>query len=357
MKKQRTLFILFFMGIALMMSSCKNDKQELTESIKHVKIAEVNHSTDHEKLNFNGSVKEKRITSLSFRVGGPIVKMNVITGDYVQKGDIIAQIDPRDYELQLQSAEAQYLQLKGEYARYQQLFDHDKIPANSYEKIKSGFQMAETAYHNAKNQLEDTKLCAPYSGYVFEKLIENHQTTGPGQPIISLLDLSELEVVISVPENQISKLRTSKNAVLDVPNAQIENLAIQLLSIGEKTQKNGMYEVKYSFKNRDDILVSPGMTAEVNIIFQNEDKALTIPSSSLFYKDGKTCVWIYDHSNQTVKQKEIRVQGYYSEDLMIVLNGLSKGDSIISTGVSYLSNGEKVEVIKKSTKSNIGGLL
>lgn len=357
MKKQSTLFILLIIGITMMVSSCKNEKQELKESVKYVKIAEVNSSADHEKINFNGSVKEKRMTSLSFRVGGPIVKLNVETGDFVQKGEVIAEIDPRDYKLQLKSTEAQYLQIKGEYSRYQQLFDHDKIPANSYEKIKSAFQMAETAYNNAKNQLKDTELRAPYSGYVFEKFIENHQTIGPGQAIISLLDLSELEVVVSVPENQISRLRTSNSALLDVPNAQIEKMPIQLFSIGEKTQKNGMYEVKYIFKNSEDIPVSPGMTAEVNIRFQSEQQALTIPSSSLFYKDGKTCVWIYNHSSQTIKQKEIKVQGYYSETLMIVLDGLTKGDSIVTTGVSYLSNGEKVEPIKKRSKTNIGGLL
>ncbi len=84
---------------------------------------------------------------MSFRVGGPLISFNVKSGDFVRKGQVIAAIDKRDYQLQVQSTKAQFQQLRGEYERYKELYGKDKIPANSYEKIESGYLKQVTSDH------------------------------------------------------------------------------------------------------------------------------------------------------------------------------------------------------------------
>jgi len=166
MKKR--LSLLSILSLAIFFSSCTSHKKEHKEVVKYVKVETVKSTNENSNLVFNGIIKEKSLTSLSFRVGGPLKILNVKPGDFVKKGNLIAAIDKRDYELQLQSTKAQFLQLKGEYSRYKELFEEDKIPANSYEKIESGYLMAKTAFENAENQLKDAELRAPFSGYIHE---------------------------------------------------------------------------------------------------------------------------------------------------------------------------------------------
>lgn len=341
----------------LLLLSCGGKKTDEAPKAKYVKVEQVFSQKGGGKLVFNGQVKEKSLTTMSFRVGGPLVQFNVKAGDYVRKGQLIASIDKRDYKLQVQSTKAQYEQLKGEYERYKELHDKNKIPANSFEKIESGYLMAKTGYENAVNQLNDTELRAPFSGYIYEKKAENFQTVGPGAPIVSIIDLSSLEVVISVPENQILNIKRSSENFLDVKNAGVTNLPVSIISVGEKAKTDGLYEVKLSFANSKELNISPGMSAEVTMFCKGEAISKTIPSAAVYYKDNKTCVWLYNTGTKTITQKEIQVKGIVSDGKIEVLDGLGIGDSIVTTGVNSLSEGQVVEPIKKPTSTNIGGLL
>jgi RND family efflux transporter MFP subunit len=355
--KFKSLILTISAVSALLLASCGSKEKEEAPKAKYVKVEQVFSQKGGGKLVFNGQIKEKSLTTLSFRVGGPLVRLNVKTGDYVRKGQIIASIDKRDYKLQVQSTKAQYEQLKGEYERYKELYEKNKLPANSFEKIESGYLMAKTGYENAVNQLNDTELRAPFSGYIYEKKAENFQTVGPGVPIVSIIDLSSLEVVISVPENQILNIKRSSDNYLEVKNAGVSNFPVSIISIGEKAKRDGLYEVKLSFANNKELNISPGMSAEVTMYCKGEAASKTIPSAAVFYKDNKTCVWLYNTGTKTISQKEIQVKGIISDGKIEVLNGLSIGDSIVTTGVNSLSEGQTVEPIKKPASTNIGGLL
>lgn len=336
---------------------CNNKVEEKKAKPKYVKVEQVFSQKDGGKLVFNGQVKEKSLTTMSFRVGGPLIRFSVRPGDYVKKGQIIAVIDKRDYQLQVQSTKAQYQQLKGEYERYKELHNKNKIPANSYEKIESGYLMAKTAYENAVNQLNDTELRAPFSGYIHEKKTENYQTVGPGQPIASIIDVSSLEVVISVPENQILNIKESNDNFLEVKNVGVTSLPLSIVSIGEKAKRDGLYEVKLSFVNDKKLNISPGMSAEVTMFGKSSKASNTIPSSALFYKENYACVWLYNSNTKTISKKEVKVKGILSEGKIEIQEGIGVGDLIVTSGVNSLSEGQSVQPIQKPATTNIGGLL
>lgn len=343
--------------ITILLLSCNNEGKKKATKAKYVKIEQVLSQKSEEKLIFNGQVKEKSLTTMSFRVGGPLVQFNVKTGDFVRKYQVIAAIDKRDYQLQVQSTKAHYQQLKGEYERYKELHDKNKIPANSFEKIESGYLMAKTAYDNAVNQLKDTELRAPFSGYIYEKMTENFQTVGPGVPIVSIIDLSSLEIIISVPESQILNIKKSSNNYLNVKNAGVFKLPVSISSIGEKAKSDGLYEVKLSFANKKELNISPGMSAEVTMYCKEQKVTSTLPSSVIFYKNSKTYVWLYNSKTGTISKKEVEITGIDDKGNVEIVNGLAIGDSIVTTGVSSLFEGQSVEPIKEASETNIGGLL
>jgi membrane fusion protein, multidrug efflux system len=344
--------------LATSIISCNNNHNDLQhQKIKYVKTEKISNYQKGDRLVFNGTVKEKKLTTLSFRVGGPLTSLNVKQGDYVKKGQIIASIDKRDYQLQVESTRLQYIQLKGEHSRYKELFEDDKIPANSYEKIESGYLMAKTAFENAKNQLQDTDLTSPYAGFVFEKMVENFQTVSPGMSIISLIDVSKLEVEISIPENQLTQIKNSSTNTLTVKNADVSNLPVKILSINEKTGKDGLYNMKFDFDNYPSLSVSPGMSAEITMICNNHDFVIQIPSSAVFRDNNNNCVWIYTTSNNSLSKRNISIGSFTNQGRIEVISGLKPNEVIVTAGVNNLFDGQNVQPIQKPSQTNVGGLL
>jgi len=349
-------FALMF-NIVLLFGCGKKTEGNEGEVIKYVKIGHVSDNYGNEQYTFNGSIKENSLTSLSFRVGGKLADVKVNVGDYVKAGQVLASLDKRDYQLQVQSTEAQYKQLKGEYGRYKELFEKGKIPANSFEKIESGYVMAKTAYENAVNQLGDSDLKAPISGYIHEKLAENFEMVAPGRPIFSIIDLSRLEVVISVPENQLKGIEGCDASYLEVKNADVHNLPIYLTSMGEKAKKDGLYEVRLSFKNDNKLKVFPGMTAQVNMACKGGPKNLSVPSTAVFNNDNQAYVWKYNESTGSITKQAIETGRIKSGGRLEVVSGLSPTDVIVTSGVNSLEENQKVQPIKKPSATNVGGLL
>ncbi len=340
-------------------TGCKNSNTDApqTETIKYVKVETIEDGITRNRMVFNGKIKEKSLTALSFRVGGPLAELAVETGDFVRAGQVIANIDKRDYELQVQTTKAQFTQVEAEYKRYKQLVEQDKIPANTFERVQSGYLMAKTAYENAQNQLNDTELKAPFSGYVFEKFVENHQTVGPGLPIVSVIDNSKLEAVVSVSESQLQRVHHDKESFLTVSNAGVSSLPVKLLSVGEKAQKDGLYEVKFSFKNTDELDVAPGMTAEVTMLCDAQDNNITVPGSAIFHEKTFDYVWVLNPSTNKVEKRKVDISAVVSGGKAAIEAGLKSGEQVVTAGVHYLVDGQQVKPIKNPSVTNVGGLL
>ena len=113
-----------------------------------------------------------RTSELSFRVGGPIDRFEVYAGNYYPQGSVIAEIDPRDFRIRKEQTEAVYVQMKTEFERIQKLYEKNNISASQYEKTRADYTMAKTAFDMASNELEDSRLVAPFNGYVGEVYIE-----------------------------------------------------------------------------------------------------------------------------------------------------------------------------------------
>lgn len=121
---------------------------------------------------FSFIAKPFKETELSFRVGGPIDHFEVYAGNYYHRGDIIAEIDSRDFRIRKERAEAIYHQAKAEFERIKVLYEKNNLSASAYEKARADYTSAKTAYETAVNELEDTKLIAPFDGYIGEVYIE-----------------------------------------------------------------------------------------------------------------------------------------------------------------------------------------
>ncbi len=352
-----TKIISMFLFILIFVLSCKNKKEQVGESIRYVKIEDVSSLRLNGKLHFNGTIKEQNNTVLSFRVGGPLNEFDKDIGSYVKKNELIAAIDKRDFIVQLNAAEARLKHAKGEYERYLGLYNKKKLPENSLEKLETNYLMAKSAFEKAENALIDSELKAPFTGYVFKKFTENYNTVAPGQPIISLVDISKQELVIYAPASMLNDIREMNSGFCAVNDAGEKDLKASLLRVSQKAGKDNLYEIRYQLYLNDSTRVKPGMSAELILVNESDMGKVIIPSKAIFHLGGNDFVWVYDQNTSVVKKRRISCHELENNGFISILSGLALGEKVVSAGTHTLYEGQKVKPIRRNSKTNKGGLL
>ncbi len=350
---------LMISGLALLLfiSACGDEGSQKAEQVRYVKSTEVLPVKGNNISVYNGTVKEQKEVTLSFKVGGPVQEVLVEVGDFVQKGQVIAKIDKRDYKLQVQATEAQYKQAKAEYERYQQLYERKKLPENTLDKLEAGYLMAKSQYESAVNSLEDTDLKAPFSGYINQKHIEAFETVGAGHPIAELLDVKNLEVAVSIPEAQINDMKELNKITCDIRNANAIGVPAKLKSLSKKTGKDRMYDARFVIE--DDVHhIKPGMVAKLNVYQGNEDtNGILVPVESVFTSGAEKYVWLIEKGTMAVKKTKVSPLKIHGNGLIEVAAPIKVGDVVVTAGVHSLVDQQKVKVLPKKSETNIGGLL
>lgn len=196
--------ILFLAGMCL--CACSRTPQEQT-SFPRVKVvhAEVMEAPSLRCYTFIS--QPYRLSELSFRVGGLVHAFDVQQGQFFRKGQLIAAIDERDFVIQKQRTEALYRQAEVDYARISSLYAKDNISGMNYEQVKANYERTKADYEAAVNAWEDSRLYAPFDGYVQQAHIERYQDVKPSVPVVTFIDLSRIKVEAYVPEDMALQMR------------------------------------------------------------------------------------------------------------------------------------------------------
>jgi RND family efflux transporter MFP subunit len=351
---KNSVFLLFSL---VLLAGCAGNNNGQTEIIRKVKIEPVQQADSLVVRSYSGMVNEANEVNLAFRVAGPIQKIMVKEGDYVRAGQVVAQMDTRDYKVQLAAAQAQYEQVKAEADRVIELHNRKSVAGNDYDKAVSGLKMVEAQLKNAKDQLNDTRLTAPVSGYIQKVNFLENELVDAGMPVASLIDVGHYQVEVEIPvelyvdrENIISFLGLQ-------PAVTAEEFPLQLLSYSRKASNNQLYKVQLRINPASQPKLAPGMDIQVNIVRKNPAGAQScVPLNALFNEGGKTYVWVYQ-SNGTVQKREV-VTGQLTGDGRIrISGGLDVNEQVVVAGVNQLNENEQVEPLEPVAETNVGGLL
>ncbi len=306
---------------------------------------------------FTGRVKEAAEINMAFRISGPIHKLPVEEGKFVKKGELIAEIDPRDYQVQLASAKARLKQLKAETERVETLFKKKRVARNNYEKMVASRDMAEAAYRSAVNALKDTKLKAPFSGYIQEKFFDNHEIVSAGRPVVSIVNLEYLEVETEIPSSLYMKRDKIKGYSCTISTIPGKTFFLEPVNIRKKANHNQLYKVILELTSEGEFKPAPGMTADIRVEITESTGQIEIPVESLFNSKGSTCVWVYNPKTSTVKTLKIETGTVSSTGTATVIRGLNTGMTIVTAGVNSLRENQKVSLITAAPDTNVGKLL
>ena len=342
----------FFLGMSTMialLASCSEKEEGRSKLIVKTEKA-VTYSNDTD-MEFSFISRPYRTSELSFRVGGPIDRFEVYTGNYYQRGSIIAEIDPRDFHIHKEHTEAIYQQMKAEYERTEKLYKKNNISASQYEKTKADYAAAKSAFEIASNELSDTRLLAPFNGYVSEVYIEKFQDVKATQPVLSLIDITQLRIEAYVTQEVAASIDAIDSIEVRFDMYPDKPYKAKVMEVSKGTTRNNLsYLLTALLPNSDNKLLA-GMSGKITIdaITPQKETGIIIPQSALCHRPTEgDFVWVVDE-NAKVHLRKVKKGTLLPHGKIFIAEGLSPNETIATSGLRFLSDGMKVE---QSSKKN-----
>lgn len=342
----------------LFLVSCTSRVNQTRED-QTVRIDTVTSANEQTYLQYPGKVKAAQDISLAFRISGTIRKMYAEEGSRIRPGQLLAELDPTDYQIQLDATEAEYRQIKAEAERVMALYKENGTTPNANDKAVYGLKQITAKYQHHKDQLEYTRLYAPFNGFVQKRLFKTHETVGAGMPVLSLISDGVPEIEINLPAAEYIRrnLFNHYHCTFDIYPGEVYRL--KMISITPKANANQLYTMRLQLIADKQPTPSPGMNTMVTIYCASEETPqLSVPGSAILQKDGKSQVFVYNPSDHTVNSCPVTLLHLLSDGrILISSDQLKPGEQIVSSGIHYIQDGETVKPLPPVSSTNVGGLL
>ncbi len=351
----------FFMllAAALVLPACeKAPEPEVKEVVRPIKMTTLGGGVGSATLEYPGKVSATRSVELGFEVPGKIIELPITEGQEVEEGEVLAKLDPADYEAARDAAESNRRAMRAAYNRAKKIFDQGAGSQAEIDETLRNIRVAEEDLKQAQKALDDTSLKAPFSGEIATKIADNFQNVQAKEPILLLQDISGLEMDINVPEQDFALatpgLTHEERTALAKPEIVVSSFPDRRFPARFKSVSTTAdpvtrtYEVTLAFDNPADLTVLPGMTAKV-ILHVREEKMADIGVSGFMVpvsavaadEQGKAYAWRIDPDSMRVSRVAVEL-GPMAGDQVRVLSGLNGGDTIATAGVHHLREGMQV---------------
>ncbi|MER8833589.1 efflux RND transporter periplasmic adaptor subunit [Mesorhizobium sp. M0909] len=341
---------------ALGLAGCSQEKAEVKEIIRPVKVVEIAKASDTRQLSYSGSVRARTEMNLGFRINGKITERLVDIGDRVKPGDVLARIDPTDYELSVRSAQAsldaadrQVETVELTRKRAEQLYAKNFAPKSQLEQATLAYNQAVATRDSARSQLAQaqnqvryTDLKADKNGIVTAVAADVGQVVGSGTPVVTVAIDGEKEVLIAVPETDIAEFKPGKTVKAGFWSDEALTLDGKVREVaGSADPQSRTFAVRVSLPNDPRVLL--GMTASIEAAADNRQQLVSIPLAALAQKDSQSIVWTVDRNGGTVHAHPVKVAAF-TPDGVSVADGLKPGDVVVAAGTQFMTENLKVKL-------------
>jgi RND family efflux transporter MFP subunit len=309
-------------------------------------------TTTHEYV---GRVEAAQTVDVSFEVAGPLARLPVREGQTVRAGELIAALDPTDFQLALREADVQLKLARQDLERKDKLFRDRGISESVVDDARALYDLRAVRVLQAREALADTRIVAPFDAYVARRFTDNHVNVRVGDKIARLNDLNELFVVASIPQS-LAATSTAENVVSRrarfafIPDERFDLEYRE--NTGEADAVAQTYEVTYAMPRPEAWNILPGMSATVELelnVKEGTSLNISIPTSALVADAEKAFfVWVYDPATHYVERRAVEV-GPAEATGVPIRTGLSGGELIVATGATNLQSGMRVRILGEPT--------
>lgn len=316
------------------------------DPIKPVKLMEVTEGAAALDRLFFGKVVARQTVDLAFQVGGQIIEFPAIEGDVITKGSLIAQLDQEQYSLALEQAVLQQEQADRTLQRLTKL-QGQTVSQVALDDASTQANLADIAVRKAEYDLEHTTLTAPFDALVARRNVGNFVTTAPGTPVVRLHDMSEVRIDIDVPEILFQRASADEKVKLTAHfpfNDTEYPLTVREFN-AEASGAGQSYRLTLGMEAPAGLQILPGSSVDVQAHAETDQREIIVPVTAVVTApDGGLSVMVYEEKEAgsgIVTQTSIEARPAENGDV-IVVSGLTPGQTIVAAGASRLSNGEIV---------------
>lgn len=356
---QRHSRVLLLLATATLLAACSRPAPP-EEPVRSVKLLTVGVGTLQSSLEYSGEVRARVESRLGFRVAGKIVQRQAGLGQHVRAGQVLAQLDPKDYQLAADAARAQLAAATtqrdlaaADYKRFQVLKDQNFISGAELERRDATLKAAQATLDQARaqlaaqgNQAAYTTLVADVSGVVTGVDAEPGQVVSAGASVVRIAQDGPRDVVFAVPEDKVAQIAQGSEVAVRgwSGGAPLAGRVREVAASADPATRT--FQVKVAIDGAEapalgaTVYVTPKALSHAGIA------AIKLPTSALFQQGQSTAVWVYDAASSTVKSQEVQIATADGNEA-VVAAGLSPGMQVVATGVHVLSQGQKVAVYQQ----------
>ena len=328
MRTFHVLIVVFLLG------ACAR-RQPVPETVRPVKVTTAAGAAVIDK-DFAGLATPDDAVNLAFKLPGQVLDVPVAQGESVKKGALLAELDPRDIELQVSADRSAFEEARSQMQRMQRLLEHEAVSRQEFESAQTRYAQVKSAYENSLGLLKETKLRAPFASVVERKFVDNYERVQAGQSIVRVVNPVTTKVQFTMPESGL------------FDNYRGVRFPAVLKDYAKTSSDASGFPVSLRLTDVDTgrYSISPGMSCMVTM--QSADPvtdAVSLPVSAVYAPaEGGTYVWVVIGGDR-VERRAVTLGELYGRDRVVVDSGVEPGERVVTAGVYQLRQGERVRIL------------
>ena len=288
-----------------------------------------------------GSLLANEVVDLACQTSGKVALINFTEGQWVEKGTLLVKIDDLDLQAQLTRAEHQFALASERLRRQKILFERDAVSREAYDQALTDHNLIQADMELLKVRIDRTEIRAPFSGTIGFRTISLGAYLQAGAKVATLTDIATLKLEFSVPEKNVFQRLEGSTALFKVAGSEKEYRA-KVYAIDPVLEgRTRTIGLRAMYDNRDGVL-RPGMSAKVTINPERAMSSLLVPSEAIIIDVDGRSVWMV--RNKRAVQTAVKT-GTRTSDMVEILEGISRGDTVITSGLLQIRQGQQVEAV------------
>ncbi|MCG8473696.1 MAG: efflux RND transporter periplasmic adaptor subunit [Desulfobacterales bacterium] len=343
---------------------CSGERAAEKEVLRPVRYTTASETDPKVERRFSGLTRSGSVVRLSFRKGGEVASIRVFVGDRVKKGELVATLDDKDAQLNLDKARAalnksriQSENARSSLARVKSLYENNNVSLSEYEKARDTFanalatyQADERSYRLQERELAYYKLTSPIDGIITSRKVEANENVSSGAEVAVVQAGDSIEVEAGIPEVWISKVHEGQRVKLSYPSIEGETFEGRVTEVAfESDSQTHTYPVTLVMEGGSSD-IRPGMPASVTFDFGRDlpKETLRVPVSAMAKDYDGHYLFVLERSPEkgvgVVKKRRVKAGGMNSGGFDVT-EGLSAGEKVVTAGLQFLSDGMRVKVL------------
>ena len=354
-----------FLPLLVLLAAC-SPSAPLEEPVRAVKVMTVRSGSLEAKQEFSGEVKPRIESRLGFRVAGKLVSREVELGQRVKAGQVLARLDPQDYRLAADAAQAQLGAAvtnrdlaAADFKRFKELREQNFISGAELERREANLKAAQAQVDQAQAQLTSqrnqgsyTTLVSDVAGVVTAVEAETGQVVSAGQPVVRVAQDGGRDAVFAVPEDKLGLMRDGSAVDVRVWPGQTQLVGRVREVSASADPVTRTYQVKVGLQGKEQPALGATVTVQPKVKNGDRPQAITLPTSALRQDGQATAVWVLDPRTMTVASQPVQIATADGNEV-VVAGGLKEGQQVVTAGVHVLSPGQKVMLYREKTTTSL----